>query len=132
MGAVMMARAQLYGLKAEYGAAATVEPCPACGVATASALGALRCGWQCGAADKAEAGRAELKACLTELAEAVGEAAEARQGAFHTALSKGSEALRRAAAADPEEEGDEQAAIAVLGGMLWTGSKGRLANIGDG
>ena len=112
----MMARAQRYGLRSEYGPA--TEPCVSCGATTATALGALRCVWRCGAADTAESGRAELGACLTELREAVGEAAEPRHGAFHSALRQGSEALRRAAAAEPEEEGDEQAAIAVLGGML--------------
>ena len=48
----------------------------------------------------------------------MGEAAEPRHATFHSALRRGSEALRWAVAAEPEEEGDEQAATAVLGGML--------------
>jgi hypothetical protein len=74
--------------------------------------------WQCGAAEAAETGKAELGACLVELRAAVGEATEPRHGAFHAALGRGEKALRRAAAAEPEEAGDEHAAAAVLGGML--------------
>ena len=116
VGAVMMARAQRYGLRAEY--TTVTEPCPGCGSAAASALAALRCVWQCGAAEAAETGKAELGACLVELRAAVGEATEPRHGAFHAALGRGEKALRRAAAAEPEEADDERAAAAVLGGML--------------
>ena len=116
VGAVMMARAWRYGLPVEYDQA--IDACAGCGLTGASALAVLRCAWQCGEAEAAEKEKDELEACLTDLRAAVGRAPEERHGAFHGALDKGYDALRRAALAETEEDGDARAAAAVLGGML--------------